>query len=203
MKLENWSDENIHFWKSINRTEPDIIIISDNMAAIMIEVKLHSWLSSVDEPDEDYSDRQKKEDEASRNQLARQAALLAESEMFVKCAQRILLLVAPEDSAVHMYKGSYEVVQKAGKGIVEFGFATWQQILDSLVRMNSDSSGSCEKTLNIYQKSILKDLALLLKRKGLESFRGFGDEIIKSGYIDPRLYWKFEDSGGIQLLLCQ
>ncbi|MCL1904316.1 MAG: hypothetical protein FWF94_07855 [Oscillospiraceae bacterium] len=175
--LYEWHNR-ILFWESFERTEPDVIIELDDVV-ILIEVKLHSGLSSDDNPDEILlqSDEQKLE---SRNQLARESRLLIKQ--YPQCKKKFLILLAPEDSAAEIYR-NIKNREKNGERIIEdgvdFGYITWQKTLIELSNLSID---------NAFQKLVVQDLTSLLRQKGFERFDGFNYDIPN---IDKEAYWQF------------
>lgn len=170
-----WSD-NITFWPYSLKAELDLILEFEEIV-IGIEVKLHSGLSSDD--DIDYILEDKKEQ--SINQLARESEVLKEKTSISK-KSALLILVAPEDRS----KTICEDV--SNRGIIEegvkLGYLSWEEILEGIKQL------SLSNELDEYEKLIINDIILLLKRKGLERFKKINFECED---IDAKLFFDFQE----------
>ena len=159
VSLNKWHD-NIKFWPHYNhlsRKEPDIVIELEHVA-ILIEVKYNSPLSGDD-------------------QLTYEAELLAE--LFPK-KEKVLLLLAPEDSAFETYAAQKGKIEERKDG-VRFGYLTWQKVWAVLRQITPEDP---------FFKVIVRDLAELLKRKDFGRFHRFEDV----EEVDPAGYWVFKEA---------
>ena len=168
--VDFWGDR-IQFWPYHEEGEMDAFLELDN-AAISIEVKYMSGLSSDDEIDnaENNVDTQKEE---SQNQLARESRMVRQ---WCPAHKKPFLVFVANESECASICNNVKSRDILAPG-VELGYVSWQEILNQLSQIDVDVS---------YQKLILSDLVSLLKRKGFERFSGFtidtNPEIAQSDY---------------------
>jgi hypothetical protein len=170
--VSEWADR-IRFWPNEDEGEPDILIELDRVI-LLIEIKLWSGLSSDD--DVDCLKHDDAEFEVSRNQLVKYARML---ERRYSGKEKILLLLAPQESARAICKESSDKIRDEAKD-VKFGYITWQTVLDGLREID---------LIEPYQKVVIKDLIALLECKGFGGFRGF--EIVEP-IIQKEDVWIFD-----------
>lgn len=174
----NWP-AGITFWPREEEAEPDVLLSFEN-AVIIVEVKLHSGISSDDDVDNSTLGDEL-EREISCNQLVRESRLL---ERIADGRDKILILLAPQTSAHHIY--SDVVRRKLLNNDVHFGYITWQMAFDAL-------KGIEQSKLNPYERIIIDDLIALLYKKGFEGFRNFKLSN-KNATADKTETWRFHYS---------
>jgi len=138
-KHDKWG-HNVEFWPKaqLSRTEPDVIIELDD-TVILIEVKYNN-------------------NESGADQLLREAEML--SSHYKKEQNKILILIAPNNSAKNIYLRNKDEIKKCCPKII-FCYIAWQKMLESVSKY---------KDTNL----ICSDIADLLHEKGFDVFRGFG-----------------------------
>lgn len=162
-------NENLFLWHRICEndrvTELDVYMEFE-AAAIGIEVKYKSGLSS-----EDWKDRQEVSAADSQNQLSREARAMQKAAPEKK---KILLLLAEESVCAETIS---EV--KMPKE-VKLGFLSWQEVLQQLKVLTD---------LDVFERLIVADLIELLEKKGFVRFRSFDALMPK---VNREQYWSFE-----------
>lgn len=170
-----WAN-NITFWPYNLKAELDIILEFQEII-IGIEVKLYSGLSSDDDIDQTLKDVE----EQSINQLARESKVLKEKIVHSN-KPALLILIAPEDkSKIICNDASIRGIIEEG---VKLGYLSWEEILEGIKQLYLSHE------LNEYEKLIINDIVLLLKRKGLERFKSFNFECED---IDAKLFFNFQE----------
>lgn len=156
-KLDFWGDR-IRFWPKHEEGEMDAFLELDN-AAISIEVKYMSGLSSDDEV-ENSGLASEEEREESCNQLARESRIVRQ--WCPPNKKPFLVFVADESECAAICNNvkSRSILQQG----VELGYVSWQEILSQLCQIEASEP---------YHQLVLDDITSLLKRKGFERFEGF------------------------------
>ena len=140
-------------------------------------MKLYSGLSSDDDIDQTLKDVE----EQSINQLARESKVLKEKIVHSN-KPALLILIAPEDkSKIICNDASIRGIIEEG---VKLGYLSWEEILEGIKQLYLSHE------LNEYEKLIINDIILLLKRKGLERFKSFNFECED---IDAKLFFNFQE----------
>jgi hypothetical protein len=142
------------FWPRHEDGEIDLII-RVGKSIIGIEVKLYSGLSSVDDEEITF------DAEESRNQLVRYSRLLSGLE---EGTDKFLIFLAPMDTMKEVERSMKD--RKIVSLPVPLGFLSWQEVLESLTKLDTSF-------FDEYQSMIIDDLKRLLTRKGFTRFRGF------------------------------
>lgn len=159
----------MEFWVRHAEGEIDLIITLPD-AAIGIEVKYLSGLSSEDE-----ETHEEAAPEESMNQLARYSRLLQDVR-----GERAgyLVFLAPMRLLLSVSQGMQNraVITKE----VPLGFLAWETVLEQLrlIDLQSVERG---------QRQILQDLIDLLVHKGFERFNGFGN-VCRAGIMGQQAY---------------
>lgn len=143
------------FWPSHPEGEIDLLI--DHPETLVgIEVKYLSSLSSEDEDPLAVINP-----EESRNQLARYARMI---HSVGADRQKFLVFLAPLNILLPVERTMRN--RPVISSDISLGFLSWQEVLESLQELDT-------RTLEIWQRLILNDMAGLLMKKGFVRFRGF------------------------------
>jgi len=170
-----WSDK-IEFWPYDEEGEIDALLNFED-TIIGIEVKYLSGLSSDDDVDTSANtDKQSIEAKPSKNQLSKESRIVSRRGAG---KTKILLFIANSDAC----RPVYENVTKRNiiSNDVLLGYISWQNILVELEKLELE---------NPYHQVIIKDLIVLLKKKGFEIFK---DMLISPNVdIDPEICYLFD-----------
>ncbi|WP_208528081.1 hypothetical protein [Jeotgalibacillus sp. R-1-5s-1] len=143
-----------NFWPRDIEGEIDLLLSFEDLM-VGIEVKYLSGISSEDEMDTGAVDHT-----VSVHQLARYARMLER----VSEGRPVYLIFLAPFAMMKEVRESMENRSIIAPG-VKFGFLNWEDIHESLTRMDLDP-------LNQGQQLIIEDLRNLLLKKGLKRFRG-------------------------------
>lgn len=181
LDIDYW-DSSIQFWPYDSLGELDVLLEFEDIV-IGIEVKLYSGLSSDDDVDNSDCDCVME----SNHQLSRESRIL-KKKIAGTNKPALLIFIAPEYTCYSICKEAY------ARNIIEdgviLGYLSWEEILVALAKI------VYTEELNKYEELIIKDLIVLLKRKGLERFKSFEFECQN---INRDLWFQFNTKKDIDI----